>query len=162
MNAVLAQSRIDLGQIIARPDHEVMRQLRQQNQHLLRDKFALVAVCQAQTLLVTFVLRLEASAASVISVQGGQRSLLRCWRTRHRAVGQTKERRISECGENQTMAPLPIALRRPHQQLACRAIKAEWLFDPTDLTVGNLRISESFADRSTQFVGAPPTGTESE
>src|SRR5262252_2536119 len=135
-----------------------MRQLRQQNQHLLRDKFALVAVCQVQTLLVTFVLRLETSAPSVISVQGGQRSLLRCWRTRHRAAGQTKEHRISECGEDQTIAPLPIALRRPHQQLACRAIKAEWLFDPTDLAVGNLRISEPFADRSTQLVGAPPTG----
>src|SRR4029453_17021027 len=158
VNAIFAQSRIDLGQIIARPDHEVMRQLCQQNQHLLRDKFALVAVCQVQTLLVTFVLRLETSAPSVISVQGGQRSLLRCWLTRHRAAGQTKEHCISECGEDQTIAPLPSALRRPHQQLACGGIKAEWLFDPSELTVGNLRISEPFADRSTQFVGAPPTG----
>ena len=86
----------DLGQIVARPNHHVMRELSEQHQHLLGRELVLVAMHQVQALFVIAVLSFGPTSALIVSMHGREQNGVGENGRRHRLVTQFKESRIRE------------------------------------------------------------------
>ena len=67
LNAVMSKRVIGAGEVIARPNEQVVCQLCQQHQDLLGDKTVFVAVCEMEALLISFVLSFGSAATLIVS-----------------------------------------------------------------------------------------------
>lgn len=75
LNAIFRKAWMVIGELIARPDHQIMRQLCQQDQHFLCSKTMFVAARQTQALFIAFVLGFETAAAQVIEMHSSEKDL---------------------------------------------------------------------------------------
>ncbi len=95
LNAIPFQPQINVCEVVACPDDQVMSQLCQENQHLLGRETLFVASHQAvKTLLVTTILRFNATTAAVIGMQSS--NVLRLQLFRHRSLTEAEDHGIGQ------------------------------------------------------------------
>lgn len=156
MNAIFGETRMAISEFIACPDHQIMGQLRQQDQHLLCGKPMFVAARQSQSLFITFVLGFEAAAAQVVEMQGGHENLFRGW-AREEGLSQEFAEHLIRERENQRMVtPTAILLALTQDQLAGWPGIGIRIFSPSDFPVSHFWIDIPGGYRSGQFDRTPP------
>src|SRR5258708_23035541 len=96
LNAILLKTWINFYQRVACPDDFVMRQLTEQDQHLLCRKAMQISMTQAQALLLSAILRFNATAASVIRMECSEQDSGRLRLRRHLLRTQIEEHFIAE------------------------------------------------------------------
>ena len=144
------------GEAITRPADKVVGKLSEQDEHLLGLEVFLVSLGETQSLFTAFDGCFGSAATAVVGVQGGQQGSSRFVCLSMRVVRQPEEHLIGQVEDQDVIAPLAILPESANAQLAGGSVVHMDFFNPTDFSVGYLRVRMPGRHRPAQLLSTPP------